>query len=114
MPHRAESMQKRRKVLRSNAFRRASYLHTQEVTGSSPAVSTTYEKSELIPQEEREFGFFIFIKNNSYCYLCPEDGRILRAYLFSHWIPAISSAAVVVPNHRREEPEGIESPKPQA
>lgn len=60
------------------------------------------------------FGFFIFIKNNSYCYLCPEDGRILRAYLFSHWIPAISSAAVVVPNHREEEPEGIESPKPQA
>ena len=41
MPHRAESTQKRRKVLRSNAFRRSSYLHTQEVTGSSPAVSTT-------------------------------------------------------------------------
>ena len=60
------------------------------------------------------FGFFIFIKNNSCCYLCPEDGRILRAYLFLHWIPAISSAAVVVPNHREEEPEGIKSPKPQA
>ena len=51
--HRAESTQKRRKALRSNAFRRASYLHTQEVTGSSPAVSTTYEKSELIPHRER-------------------------------------------------------------
>ena len=63
----------------------------------------------LFPRRS-EFGFFIFIKNNSCCYLCPEDGRILRAYLFSHWIPAISSAAVVVPNHRREEPEGIESP----
>ena len=47
------------------------------------------------------FGFFIFIKSNSCCYLCPEDGRILRAYLFSHWIPVVSSAAVVVPNHRR-------------
>ena len=38
--HRAESTQKRRKALRHNAFRRSSYLHTQEVTGSSPAVST--------------------------------------------------------------------------
>ena len=37
---RAESTQKRRKALRHNAFRRSSYLHTQEVTGSSPAVST--------------------------------------------------------------------------
>ena len=27
--------------MRHNAFRRSSYLHTQEVTGSSPAVSTT-------------------------------------------------------------------------
>ena len=45
MPHRAESTQKRRKALRHNAFRRSSYLHTQEVTGSSPAVST---KSHLI------------------------------------------------------------------
>ena len=63
----------------------------------------------LFPRRS-EFGFFIFIKSNSCCYLCPEDGRILRAYLFSHWIPAISSAAVVVPNHREEEPEGIESP----
>ena len=39
--HRAESAQKRRKALQHNAFRRSSYLHTQEVTGSSPAVSTT-------------------------------------------------------------------------
>ena len=38
--HRAESTQKRRKALVSNAFRRSSYLITQEVTGSSPAVST--------------------------------------------------------------------------
>ena len=43
--HRAESTQKRRKALRHNTFRRSSYLHTQEVTGSSPAVST---KSHLI------------------------------------------------------------------
>ena len=42
---RAESMQKRRNALVANAFRRSSYLHTQEVTGSSPAVST---KSHLI------------------------------------------------------------------
>ncbi len=60
--HRAESTQKRRKALRHNAFRRASYLHTQEVTGSSPAVSTTYEKSELIPQEERVRIFHFYQK----------------------------------------------------
>ena len=39
--HRAESAQKGRKALDTNAFRPSSYLHTQEVTGSSPAVSTT-------------------------------------------------------------------------
>ena len=39
-PPRAESTQKCRKALDTNAFRRTSYLHTQEVTGSSPAVST--------------------------------------------------------------------------
>ena len=38
--HRAESAQKGRKALDTNAFRPSSYLHTQEVTGSSPAVST--------------------------------------------------------------------------
>ena len=37
---RAESAQKGRKALDTNAFRPSSYLHTQEVTGSSPAVST--------------------------------------------------------------------------
>ena len=47
--HRVESTQKCRKALFRNAFRHSSYLHTQEVTGSSPAVSTTYEKSELLP-----------------------------------------------------------------
>ena len=52
MPHRAESTQKGRKALRHNAFRRSSYLHTQEVTGSSPAVST---KKFLISQEIRNF-----------------------------------------------------------
>ena len=50
--HRAESTQKRRKTLRHNAFRRSSYLHTQEVTGSSPAVST---KKFLISYEIRNF-----------------------------------------------------------
>ena len=39
--HRAESTQKGRKALDANAFRPSSYLHTQEVTGSSPAASTT-------------------------------------------------------------------------
>ena len=34
----------------------------QEVTGSSPAVSTTYEKSELIPQEERVRIFHFYQK----------------------------------------------------
>ena len=58
--HRAESMQKRRKVLRSNAFRRSSYLHTQEVTGSSPAVST---KKFLISPEIRNF--FAHLARNS-------------------------------------------------
>ena len=50
MPPRAESMQTRRKALQHNAFRRSSYLHTQEVTGSSPAVST---KQHLISYEIR-------------------------------------------------------------
>ena len=45
-------MQKRRKAFQHNAFRRSSYLHTQEVTGSSPAVST---KKFLISQEIRNF-----------------------------------------------------------
>ena len=59
MPHRAESMQKRRKALQHNAFRRASYLHTQEVTGSSPAVSTKkVQESQGFPD------FFIFAKND--------------------------------------------------
>ena len=50
--HRAESTQKRRKALRHNAFRRSSYLHTQEVTGSSPAVST---KKFSVSQETGNF-----------------------------------------------------------
>ena len=50
--HRAESTQKRRKALDTNAFRPSSYLHTQEVTGSSPAVST---KKFLISLEIRNF-----------------------------------------------------------
>ena len=57
MSHRAESTQKGRKALDTNAFRPSSYLHTQEVTGSSPAVSTTrkpwkpwyYVLSEVCP-----------------------------------------------------------------
>ena len=40
------------KALNTNAFRLSSYLHTQEVTGSSPAVST---KKFLISQEIRNF-----------------------------------------------------------
>ena len=57
--HRAESTQKRRKALRHNAFRRSSYLHTQEVTGSSPAVSTKkVQESQGFPD------FFIFAKND--------------------------------------------------
>ena len=58
--HRAESAQKGRKALDTNTFRPSSYLHTQEVTGSSPAVSTTYEKSELLLYREcvRIFHFY--------------------------------------------------------
>ena len=65
--HRAESTQKRRKALRHNAFRRSSYLHTQEVTGSSPAVST---KKFLISHEIRNF----FMSQNSdavFFHFCP-------------------------------------------
>ena len=54
--HRAESTQKRRKALRHNAFRRSSYLHTQEVTGSSPAVSTTRKTLETLCFQ----GFLVF------------------------------------------------------
>ena len=57
------------------------------------------------------FGFFIFIKNNSCCYLCPEDGRILRAYFFTldsgHFFRCSGCA-----ESSEGEPEGIESPKP--
>ena len=60
--HRAESTQKRRKTLRHNAFRRSSYLHTQEVTGSSPAVST---KKFLISQEIRNFFLFMFSNSDA-------------------------------------------------
>ena len=65
--HRAESTQKGRKALRHNAFRRSSYLHTQEVTGSSPAVST---KKFLISHEIRNF----FMSQNSdavFFHFCP-------------------------------------------
>ena len=57
---RAESAQKGRKALDTNAFRPSSYLHTQEVTGSSPAVST---KKFLISQEIRDF--FAFMPPNN-------------------------------------------------
>ena len=50
--HRAESTQKGRKALRHSAFRRSSYLHTQEVTGSSPAVSA---KKFSVSQETGNF-----------------------------------------------------------
>ena len=57
--HRAESAQKGRKALDINAFRPSSYLHTQEVTGSSPAVSTKkVQESQGFPD------FFIFVKND--------------------------------------------------
>jgi hypothetical protein len=57
--HRAESTQKGRKALDINAFRPSSYLHTQEVTGSSPAVSTKkVQESQGFPD------FFIFVKND--------------------------------------------------
>ncbi len=59
--HRAESTQKRRKALRHNAFRRSSYLHTQEVTGSSPVVST---KKFLISQEIRNFSLYFPVKSS--------------------------------------------------
>ena len=65
---RAESMQKRRKALRHNAFRRSSYLHTQEVTGSSPAVST---KKFSVSQETGNFfclwGYLIMYCACAFC-----------------------------------------------
>ena len=60
--HRAESTQKRRKALRHNAFRRSSYLHTQEVTGSSPAVSTNPEI--IVRQWFRDFSFPVFLPDS--------------------------------------------------
>ena len=57
--HRAESTQKRRKTLRHNAFRRSSYLHTQEVTGSSPAVST-----KIPPHLRRDFSLPKFLPDS--------------------------------------------------
>ena len=60
--HRAESTQKRRKALDSNAFRPSSYLHTQEVTGSSPAVST---KKLLISLEIRSFFAYMVRKSDA-------------------------------------------------
>ena len=68
MPHRSKSTQKRRKALQHNAFRRSSYLHTQEVTGSSPAVST---KKFLISQEIRNF--FVCVLENCACW---DDHRL--------------------------------------
>ena len=60
--HRAESTQKGRKALRHSAFRRSSYLHTQEVTGSSPAVSA---KKFLISAEIRNFFAFMFSNSDA-------------------------------------------------
>ena len=84
--HRAESTQKRRKVLRSNAFRRASYLHTQEVTGSSPAVST-----KKVQGSQRSLDFFIFIKNKFVSNVlvtveCAKSGSpaYIRRHRFAH------------------------------
>ena len=62
MSNRAESMQKGRKALNINAFRRSSYFHTQEVTGSSPAVST---KKSLISSEIRDFFAFVARKSDA-------------------------------------------------
>ena len=59
---RAESAQKGRKALDTNAFRPSSYLHTQEVTGSSPAVST---KKFLISAEIRNFFAFMFSNSDA-------------------------------------------------
>ena len=86
MPHRAESMQKRRKALRHNAFRRSSYLHTQEVTGSSPAVST-----KKVQGSQRSLDFFIFIKNKFVSNVlvtveCAKSGSpaYIRRHRFAH------------------------------
>ena len=49
--------QKGRKGRNSPFFPPLTYLHTQEVTGSSPVVST---KKFLISQEIRNFSFYLY------------------------------------------------------
>ena len=60
-----------------------------------------------------EFGFFIYIKDIFCCCLSPEDGRILRAYFFI-WDSGRSFRCSGCAESSEGEPEGIESPKPQA
>ena len=84
---RAESMQKRRKALATNAFRRSSYLHTQEVTGSSPAVST---KKFLISQEIRNF---FSLPSGWFCLCCFLPRGQMRSVLRA--ARAVSRAAPV-------------------
>ena len=83
--HRAESTQKRRKVLQHNAFRRASYLHTQEVTGSSPAVST--KRKPWKPCVSKVFSFLMELLMSA----C--DGRFTALCL--QILPCFRSLAVL-------------------
>ena len=111
--HRAESTQKGRKALDTNTFRPSSYLHTQEVTGSSPAVSTTYEKSELVPHEERVRIFHLY--QRYFLLLFKPGGRENPPGVsFFTLDPGRFFRCNGCAESSEGEPEGIESPKPQA
>ena len=83
--HRPESTQKGRKALDTNAFRPSSYLHTQEVTGSSPAVSTKRK-----PWKPCVSKVFSFLMNFS---VSASDGRF--AALCFQILPCFRSLAVL-------------------
>ena len=111
--HRAESTQKRRKALRSNALRRASYLHTQEVTGSSPAVSTKNEKSELLPLWECVRIFHLYQRYFLLLFM-PGGWKNPPGVSFFTLDPGRPFRCSGCAESSEGEPEGIESPKPQA
>ena len=91
--HRAESTQKRRKALRHNAFRRSSYLHTQEVTGSSPAVSTksrnhcsTMVSGFFFSRILTRFWYFDVHANTR----CFGLFRLISAFVGCLWLPKVA------------------------
>ena len=72
---------------------------SQEVTGSSPVFSTTYEKSELIPHREC-VRIFHFYQGYFLLMFIPGGFFILRVFLlFAHSIPDRSPATMIAENH---------------